>query len=95
MLAIVLEAVVRIGKRALKNNVMIGLAAASFVAIFFFAVPFPIIILAAGLIGLIGGHFGVAAFLSGGAHRKINDSQVADADTARRPAGRSRSRRFF
>ena len=82
VLAIVLEAVVRIGKRALKNNVMIGLAAASFVAIFFFAVPFPIIILAAGVIGLLGGHFGVAAFITGGAHSKIGDRQVADADSA-------------
>ena len=44
VLAIVLEAVVRIGKRALKNNAMIALAAAAFVAIFFFDVPFPIII---------------------------------------------------
>src|SRR6266567_81560 len=44
VLAIVLEAVVRIGKRSLKNNTMIALAAAAFVSIFFFAVPFPIII---------------------------------------------------
>src|SRR5262249_5113571 len=46
VLAIVLEAVVRIGKRSLKNNVMVGLAAAAFVGLFFFAVPFPIIIFA-------------------------------------------------
>src|ERR671922_645853 len=49
VLAIVLEAVVRIGKRALKNNVMVGLAAAAFVAIFAFDVPFPLIILTAAL----------------------------------------------
>src|SRR5437868_9802503 len=49
VLAIVLEAVFRIGKRSLKNNVMVGLAAAAFVGIFFFNVPFPLIILAAGL----------------------------------------------
>src|SRR6516165_7807658 len=54
VLAIVLEAVFRIGKRALKNNVMIALAAAAFVGIFFFNVPFPIIILAAALIGFAG-----------------------------------------
>src|SRR5450631_3876126 len=41
VLAIVLEAVVRIGKRALKSNTMMALAAAAFVAIFFFSVPFP------------------------------------------------------
>src|ERR671921_1319323 len=50
VLAIVLEAVVRIGKRALKNRVLIGIAAAAFVAIFFLDAPFPLIILAAGLI---------------------------------------------
>ena len=40
VLAIVLHAVVRIGSRALKNNVMLGLAAAAFVAIFFLSIPF-------------------------------------------------------
>ena len=49
VLAIVLEAVVRIGKRSLKNRVLIGLAAAAFVGIFFFNVPFPIIILLRGV----------------------------------------------
>src|SRR6187549_1631736 len=51
VLAIVVEAVVRVGKRALRNSVMISIAAIAFVAIFFFAVPFPIIIIAAGIIG--------------------------------------------
>ena len=54
VLAIVLEAVVRIGRRALRNRAMLALAAAAFVAIFFLDVPFPLIILAAGLIGLAG-----------------------------------------
>src|SRR6059036_1377621 len=54
VLAIVLEAVFRIGKRALKNNAMRALAAAAFVGIFFFAVPFPIIIFGAALIGFAG-----------------------------------------
>jgi chromate transporter len=62
VLAIVLEAGFRIGKRALKNNAMVVLAAAAFVAIFFFGVPFPIIILAAGLIGFAGAWSGAAAF---------------------------------
>src|SRR5678815_2098488 len=53
VLAVVLEAVVRIGRRALKNNIMVGLAAAAFIAIFFFEVPFPIIIFAAGVIGYV------------------------------------------
>ena len=58
VLAIVLEAVMRIGRRALKNNVMLGLAAAAFVAIFAFDVPFPLIILTAALVGFFGGRAG-------------------------------------
>ncbi|MFB6451818.1 chromate efflux transporter [Bradyrhizobium tunisiense] len=66
VLAIVVEAVVRVGKRALKNRIMIGLAAAAFVAIFFFAVPFPIIIIAAGLIGYMGARQGRPEFAPAG-----------------------------
>ncbi|MBF9195940.1 chromate efflux transporter [Microvirga terrestris] len=66
VLAIVLEAVVRIGKRALKNRVLIGIAAAAFVAIFFLDAPFPLIILAAGLIGFLGGRANRAEFQLGG-----------------------------
>lgn len=62
VLAIVVEAVVRVGKRALKNRIMIALAAAAFVAIFFFAVPFPIIIITAGVIGYVGARSGRPEF---------------------------------
>ncbi|MEA2561790.1 MAG: chromate transporter [Acidobacteriota bacterium] len=55
VMAVVVEAVVRIGKRALKNRVMVGFAAAAFVGIFFFEVPFPIIVVTAGLLGWLGG----------------------------------------
>jgi chromate transporter len=55
VLAIVIEAVLRIGKRALKNRLHIGLAVASFTAIFFFAAPFPWIIVGAAAIGYLGG----------------------------------------
>ena len=48
VMAIVAHAVMRIGKKALKNEVMYALAAVAFVAIFFFKVAFPIIILSAG-----------------------------------------------
>ncbi|PTM49895.1 chromate efflux transporter [Phreatobacter oligotrophus] len=54
VLAVVIEAVIRVGKRALKNGFMIGLAAASFIAIYAFQVPFPLIILGAGLMGYFG-----------------------------------------
>ncbi|WPY98382.1 chromate efflux transporter [Christiangramia sp. OXR-203] len=57
VLAIVIGAVIKIGKRALKNEVMVLMAALAFVAIFFFEVDFPYIVLAAGLTGFIGGKF--------------------------------------
>ena len=81
VLAIVVQAVIRIGSRALKNNAMIAIAAASFIAIFGFAVPFPLIILAAGLIGYFGARAGVPAFQNGGGHGKVGTVQVDDSDT--------------
>jgi chromate transporter len=54
VLAIVVEAVIRIGKRALKSRALIAVAAAAFTGIFFFAVPFPVIILIAGILGIAG-----------------------------------------
>jgi chromate transporter len=54
VLAIVVEAVIRIGKRSLKSRTLFALAATAFIGIFFFAVPFPVIILTAGLLGLMG-----------------------------------------
>ena len=68
VLAVVLEAVVRIGRRALKNNVMVTLAAVAFVAIFFFDGPFPIIIFVAALTGFVGARAGAPQFLAGGGH---------------------------
>jgi chromate transporter len=68
VLAIVLEAVVRIGRRSLRNRAMMALAAAAFVAIFFFAVPFPLIVLTAGILGFVGGAKGWAMFEGGGGH---------------------------
>jgi chromate transporter len=53
VLVIVVEALVRIGKRALKSSVLLGIAGAAFVGIFFFALPFPIIVIAAALAGFL------------------------------------------
>ena len=61
VLAIVLHAVRRIGARALQNWAMVSIAAAAFVAIFFFHVPFPAIILAAALVGYAGRPCRIAA----------------------------------
>ncbi len=68
VLAVVLQAVVRVGSRALKNRLMIGIAAAAFVGIFFLGVPFPLIILAAGLTGWLGTRAGSPLFQVGGGH---------------------------
>ncbi len=56
VIAIVASAVVRIGRRVIKNPWMFAIAAGAFVAIFFFELPFPIIVAVAALIGLVGGH---------------------------------------
>jgi chromate transporter len=83
VLAVVLEAVVRIGRRALKNRVMVGIAALAFVAIFFLGVPFPLIVLAAGVAGFLGGRAGHPAFLAGGGgHGPGAAHAVDDAETA-------------
>jgi len=55
VVAIVLEAVLRIGKKSLKTRFLYGLAAAAFVGIYFFNVPFPVIVLSAGLLGYFAG----------------------------------------
>ncbi|MER9690426.1 chromate efflux transporter [Mesorhizobium sp. M0179] len=82
VLAIVLEAVLRIGRRALRNNVMVGLAAAAFIALFFFHAPFPLVILVAAVIGCVGGKMGWAAFQPGNGHGKLGGKQVDDVDSA-------------
>ncbi|WP_051953117.1 chromate efflux transporter [Methylocapsa aurea] len=65
VLAIVLQAVLRLGQRTLKNTPTRAIAAAAFVAIFFLDLPFPLIVLGAGLIGFLGARRNVAAFRAG------------------------------
>ena len=62
VLAIVIEAIVRVGKRALNNDVLRTLAAIAFVGIYFFDVPFPLIVVGAGLVGFLGARTGWQAF---------------------------------
>jgi chromate transporter len=66
--AIVLQAALRIGSRALKSPPLWAIAAAAFVAIYVFAVPFPAIVLAAGLLGAAGGRFAPKYFTTRPAH---------------------------
>ena len=81
VLAVVLQAVLRVGSRALKNRALVAIAAVSFVAIFFFAVPFPAIVLAAGVIGWLGARSGSALFQARGGHGAAAGKGVADADS--------------
>jgi chromate transporter len=68
VLAIVIEAVSRVGRRALKNRVLVALAAAAFIGIFFFDIPFPIIVFGAAGIGYVATRAGSSAFQVGGGH---------------------------
>jgi len=79
VLAIVLQAVVRVGKRALKNRAMQAIAAASFAAIFAFGAPFPLIVAVAALIGSAGAKAGLAGFQGGGGHGAFGRAHVDDA----------------
>jgi chromate transporter len=72
--AIVVQAAHRIGSRALKNNWLWGIAAASFIAIFAVNVPFPAIVAAAALVGFVGGRIASDKFKAGGGHGKAEKS---------------------
>jgi chromate transporter len=72
--AIVVHAAHRIGSRALKNGWLWAMAGASFVAIFALNVPFPLIVLVAGIIGYVGGRFAPGKFVIGGGHGAAKDS---------------------
>ncbi len=75
--AIVVFAAYRIGSRALKNAVLWSIAAAAFIAIFAFDVPFPYIVLSAGVIGYLGGRVVPDKFATGGGHGAADKSYGA------------------
>ncbi|MBF0182703.1 MAG: chromate efflux transporter [Magnetococcales bacterium] len=68
VVAIVVFASWRIGSRALKNNLLRTLAALSFLAIFALGIPFPYIVLGAGVLGALGGRLAPEKFKVGGGH---------------------------
>jgi chromate transporter len=81
VLAVVVEAVIRIGKRAIKNRFMAALAVLAFIGIFFFDVPFPLIVLAAAIVGYAGGRIRPHLFTGGpgpGAKADPCDSPAVD-----------------
>lgn len=72
--AIVVFAAYRIGARAFKNNTLRTMAVLAFIAIFAFDVPFPYIVLMAGIIGYVGSHFAPDKFKAGGHHEDSKNS---------------------
>ena len=72
--AIVIFAAYRIGSRALNNSILWSMAVLAFIAIFVFNVPFPAIVLAAGLIGYVGAHIAPDKFKTGGHHGSGKES---------------------
>lgn len=72
--AIVVFAAYRIGSRALNNNVLRAMAVCAFIAIFAFHVPFPYIVLIAGIIGFVGARFAPEKFRAGGHHSASDQS---------------------
>lgn len=64
VIAIVAHAVIRIGRRTIKNRVMFGVSVAAFVSIFFFQLPFPLIVLVAAVLGFVGAGVWPATFLT-------------------------------
>ncbi|HYE65233.1 MAG TPA: chromate efflux transporter [Pyrinomonadaceae bacterium] len=84
VVAIVVEAVIKIGGRALKRRAHFLIAAAAFIAIYFLNVPFPLIVLAAGIMGLVGARLWPHIFTKtgvGGQRSEVKESstgQLAD-----------------
>ena len=82
--AIVVFAAYRIGSRALKNNVLRMMAVLAFIAIFALDIPFPYIVLAAGIIGYLGSRVSPEHFKAGaghGASQEIYGAAIIDDDT--------------
>ncbi|HEX3130206.1 MAG TPA: chromate efflux transporter [Thermoanaerobaculia bacterium] len=78
VMAVVVEAVFRIGRRAVKTNFLGGMAGAAFIAIFFLDVPFPVIVAAAGLVGWIGGRLLPEQFPSAPSHAPAGSQEPGD-----------------
>lgn len=92
VLAIVVEAILRIGQRALKNRIMYAVAAAAFAGIFFAGIPFPVIVFGAGALGFLGSRMWPAAFGGGADGLSITEAtpggaaaQASTSDSWRTP----------
>ncbi|MEQ8281103.1 MAG: chromate efflux transporter [Deltaproteobacteria bacterium] len=77
VLAVVVEGVLRIGRRVIKNAAMFSIAVLAFVGIFFFELPFPIIVITAGITGLVGGLLRPQTFVVIRPHEAKAESEAA------------------
>jgi chromate transporter len=78
VIGIVAAAAIRIGTRTLRNGALAMIAAAAFVAIFLAHTPFPLIIAAAGLVGLVGGRLSPSSFVLPAVHGTAADDALQD-----------------
>ncbi len=85
VIAIVVEAVLRISRRALNHYLLIGFSVAAFVALYFFSVPFPLLVLAAALGGLILSRVVPEAF-QGSGHASSQESAIDRVESEGRPS---------
>jgi chromate transporter len=76
VIAIVAAAVIRVGSKALNNSPMVAIAVASFLAIFFVKVPFPIVVLAAAATGLVGSRLWPQLFTGSQAHTGVDEEAL-------------------
>ncbi len=86
VIAIVVEAVMRIGKRTLNHALLVGFAVLAFIALYFLSVPFPLVVLAAAIGGLLLSRWVPAAFRGGGHGSSEEESAIDRASSNGRPS---------
>jgi chromate transporter len=86
VIAIVVEAVLRIARRAINHYLLIGFSVAAFIALYFLSVPFPLVVLAAGLGGLLLSRAVPEAFQGGGHDSSEEESAIDRAGSNGRPS---------
>jgi chromate transporter len=97
VLAVVIEAVLRIGKRALRSRLLVVLAGVAFVAIFLFEAPFPLLVLGAAIVGLVGSRVVPDAFpqpssaAATGPHDTVIDRMAAEGELVHTRPSRARA----
>src|SRR5919107_3234090 len=82
VIAIVVEAVLRIGKRTLNHTILFVFAILAFIALYFLSIPFPLVVIAAGLAGLLLSRAVPEAFLGGGHGSTEEEDSVIDRTTS-------------